>query len=209
MKIDTSRLLTLVLIILASGVYIALTTIEDPLWWQVSFSYLGKLESNVNWIFNLTLIFSGILLLIWRNYLMSDFDILLRHGIAAPRWDLLFRYGLIWVGVAIMIVGIFKSQLTPFSSLMHNVAAYSLAGVFGVFMLASRWVVPGFPREFLATSGTVVIALVGTIIWAIIGGVNTVGLEMTVFVLGLMWLSAFANTTENLAREKEPESFAK
>lgn len=209
MKVDTSRLLTLVVILLASGVYLTLITIDDPEWWRVSFSYLGKMESNVNWLFNETLIFSGILLLIWRTYLMSDYEILLRHGIASPNWSALPRYGLIWVGIAIMIVGIFKSQLTPFSSLMHNVAAYSLAGVFGIFMVASHWVVPGFPREFLATSSVVVAVLVGTIVWAIIGGVNTVGLEMTVFVLGLMWLSAFANTTENLAREKEPESFAK
>lgn len=209
MKIDTSRLLSLVVVILAGGVYLTLITIDDPLWWRVSFSYLGKMESNVNYIFNTTLIFSGILLLIWRTYFLYDYDILLRHGIADARWVPLVRYGLIWIGVAIMIVGLFKSQLTPFSSLMHNIAAYSLAAVFGVFMVASRWIVPRFPAEFLATSGTVVIVLVGTIIWAIIGGVSTVGLELTVFGLGLVWLSQFARNAENLAIEQEPEAFAR
>lgn len=209
MRVNTSRLLMLVVVILAGGVYLTLITIDDPLWWRVSFSYLGKLESNVNFIFNATLVFSGILLLIWRTYLMSDYEILLRHGLASEQWAVLPRYGLIWVGIAIMIVGIFKSQLTPFSSLMHNVAAYSLAAVFGTFMITTRWAVPGFPREFRATSATVVAVLIGTIVWAVIGGVNTVGLEMTVFVLGLMWLSQFARNTENLAAEKEPESFAK
>ncbi|MCB0124093.1 MAG: hypothetical protein KDE58_17685 [Caldilineaceae bacterium] len=209
MKINTSRLLTLVVVILAGGVYLTLITIDDPLWWRVSFSYLGKMESNVNYIFNTTLIFSGILLLIWRTYFLYDYDILLRHGVANARWAPLVRYGLLWIGVAVMIVGLFKSQLTPFSSLMHNTAAYSMAGVFLLFMLGGRWIAPGFPAEFHTLSLAVVAVLIGAIVWAISGGVNTVGLEMTVFVLGLMWLSQFARNTENVAAEQEPEAFAK
>lgn len=208
-KIDTQRLLTLAVTILAGGVYLTLVTIDDPLWWRVSFSYLGKVDSNVNLIFNTTLVLAGTLLLVWYTYLMKDYRILLRHGIADPRWALLPRYGLLWVGIAVMIVGLFKSQLTPFSSLMHNTAAYSLAGVFGLFMGAARWIVPGFPREFHALSVTVVGLLLGAILWAISGGVNTVGLELTVFGLGLMWLSQFARTVVNLAAEQEPQSFPK
>lgn len=209
MKIDTQRLLTLAVTILAGGVYLTLITINDPLWWRVSFSYLGKVNSNVNLIFNTTLVLAGALLLVWHTYLLKDYHILLQHGVANPRWALLPRYGLLWVGIAVMIVGLFKSQLTPFSSLMHNTAAYSLAGVFGIFMLTARWVVPGFPREFHALSATVVALLIGAILWAISGGVNTVGLELTVFGLGLMWLSQFARNTQNLAVEQEPEAFPK
>ena len=56
---------------------------------------------------------------------------------------------------------------------------------------------------------TVAAVLIGTIVWAISGAVNTVGLGMSVFVLGLMWLSQFARNTENLAIELEPEAFVK
>ncbi|MGL4649730.1 MAG: hypothetical protein ACRC1H_10010, partial [Caldilineaceae bacterium] len=86
MRVNTARLLTLILVLLGSGVYLTAATINDPLWWRISFSYLGKLQSNVNYIFNGTLIFSGILLLIWTSYLMSDYRILVRHGVAAERW---------------------------------------------------------------------------------------------------------------------------
>ncbi|MCB0110158.1 MAG: hypothetical protein KDE53_29765, partial [Caldilineaceae bacterium] len=88
-------------------------------------------------------------------------------------------------------------------------AAYSMAGVFLLFMLGGRWIAPGFPAEFHTLSATVVAVLIGTIAWAVSGGVNTVGLEITVFVLGLMWLSQFARNTENLAIEQEPAAFAK
>lgn len=209
MKLNTRRLLTLAVVILATGVYLSLTAIEDPFWWRVSFSYLGKIESNVNWLFNATLVFSGILLLIWRIYFMSDYRILVQHGITSGWWSVIISYGLLWIAIAVMIVGIFKSQLTPISSLMHNTAAYSMAGVFLLFMLGGRWIAPGFPHEFHALSGIVVAVLIGTITWAIIGGVNTVGLELTVFALGLMWLSQFARNTEDLATELEPEAFAR
>lgn len=49
--------------------------------------------------------------------------------------------------------------------------------------------------------------LIAAIAWAIRGGVNTVGLEMTVFVLGLMWLLQFARNREDLAIEQDSESF--
>ncbi|MCB0096035.1 MAG: hypothetical protein KDE46_09965, partial [Caldilineaceae bacterium] len=107
MRLDTRKLLTLVVVILASGVYLTLIAIDDPQWWRVSFSYLGKLESNVNWLFNATLIFTGILLLIWYSYFMSDYRILLRHGIADARWAMVIRVGLLWIGVGVMIVGLF------------------------------------------------------------------------------------------------------
>ena len=64
----------LIVIIVAGGVYLTATTVDDPLWWQVSFSYLGKMESNAKMLFNVTFIFTGILLLTWMGYFMSDFQ---------------------------------------------------------------------------------------------------------------------------------------
>jgi hypothetical protein len=206
-KLDTGRMLQLVVVIIAGGMYLTITNIDDPLWWQVSFSYLGKMESNVNLLFNLTLVFTGILLLVWLGYLMSDFRILARHGIAETKYVRWIRFGFVWLAIAIMLVGIFKSNYTPFSSLMHNWSAYSLAAVFGLFMLGGKWYVPGFPREYATTSWVLVALLAATLVSAALGRVNTVGLELVAFALGMTWLSSFVGTTDNMARELEPESF--
>ena len=152
-RADTGRLLTLIVVIVVGGIYLAITDIDDPLWWQVSFSYLGKMESNVNYIFNSTLIFAGILLLVWMNYFMSDYQILVQQGIAVERWTKWVRIGLIWLAIAVMLVGIFKSNFTPFSSIMHNLSAYSLAVIFGLLMLGGRWFVPGFPASISLRHG--------------------------------------------------------
>lgn len=206
-KVNTRRLLTLIIVIIAGGVYLTVTQIDDPLWWQISFSYLGKYESNVNYIFNSTLVFTGILLLVWLGYFMSDYRICVRHGVAAARWERWVRFALIWLAVAVALVGIFKSNFTPFSSLMHNLSAYSLAGVFGLLMLGARWIVPGFPREFFSASWILVAMLAATLVSAALGRTNTVGLEMAAFALGIIWLSRFVQTTEESARELEPDAF--
>lgn len=206
-QVRTGRLLTLIVVIVAMGMYFTVTRIDDPLWWQVSFSYLGKMESNVNFIFNFTLIFAGILLLVWLQYFMSDFRILADYGIATERWVRWIRFGLIWLAIAVMLVGLFKSNYTPFSSIMHNLSAYSLAAVFGALMLSGRWTVPGFPREFHVMSWSVLAILVGTLISSAFGWVNTVGLEIIAFVLGMIWLSQFVGNTEGLSMEVAPEAF--
>ncbi len=205
MRLNTQRLLTLAVVVLASGIYISSVYISDPFWWRISFSYEGKSSSNVHLLFDTTLIFAGILILIWNRYFMSDYRILLRHGIADARSARLVHYGLLWVGIAIMIVGTFKSKESVFGNFMHNLAAYSLAVVLLLFMASIRWIVPGFPPEFRALSTTILAILVGMLVWAVFGGVNVVGREVTVFSLGLMWLSQFARNTHNLAIEQEPD----
>lgn len=207
MQITTAKLLQLVFVIIGAGVYLTSATIDDPLWWQVSFSYLGTMKSSARTIFNITLIFTGVLLLVWLPFFMSDFRILVRHGVArkdAVRW---MRIAFTALAIAIAFVGFFKSGLTPFSSLMHNWAAYSLAGIFAVLMLGLRWLVPGFSDEVFATSWTLMGGLVATLVLAAVGYFNTVGLEIICFVLGLLWLNVFVRSTSTLAEELEPEAF--
>jgi hypothetical protein len=48
LQVRTKGLLTLIIVIIAIGMYLTVTRIDDPLWWQVSFTYLGKMDSSVN-----------------------------------------------------------------------------------------------------------------------------------------------------------------
>lgn len=203
-RIRSSRLLSILTIVVAGGVILTMTSIKDQAWWKMSFSYLGTLESNVNWIFNSTLVFTGVLLLIWVGYYMSGYRVLVRHGLVSRKWAWGIRLALTWLAIAIMIVGLFKAHLSHFSSFMHNTAAYSLAATFGVLMIGSRWYAPGFPKEFGIMSWTLVGLLGGTLVWGAMGKVNTVGIEVVAFSLGMLWLNQLANLTENMAGELEP-----
>src|SRR5690606_25157603 len=101
--------------------------IEDPNWWQQSFSYLGTLDSNARRLFNYTLVFAGILMLVWLPFFRSDFGLLVKHGLAPETSRKRLPLAFTVLAVAIALVGAFPWGDSTFSSIMHNLAAYSLA----------------------------------------------------------------------------------
>ncbi len=206
--VDSTRLLKLILVIMGGGLYLTMTNIDDPLWWQVSFSYMGEMESNVSVIFNSTLIFVGIMFLVWLGYAMSDYEIVVRHGVANTRSVRPLRVGFVVLAVALALVGAFRANLTPFTRFMHAVGTYSAAGVLGLLMVGVRWLVPGFSYEFFVESWIFTAILVAASVLTLLGRINFVGLEVIAFVLGMTWLSQFVGNVEETARRLEPDAFA-
>lgn len=203
-RMDSKRMLLLVVTSLAAGVYATASLVDNPEWWRISFSYLGSLESNAHRVFNVTLAFGGLLILAWLPYVLSDVRVLIEHGIARPIAYRYFQIGLIWLAVGIALVGIFKTQATPFSSLVHNLAAYSLAGAFGVLFVFFRRVLPGASREVLTLTWVLVAGLAATLAMAAVGYFNTVGLEIICFVIGLTWLQSITSFVHSEAVRLDP-----
>ncbi len=204
---DSGRLLELAIIIIAGGVYLTATQVENPAWWRISFSYLGSLKSSANIIFNVTLVFGALLLIAWIPYFLTDLRVLIRHGTARPSALTWIRLGVWWVAVGIALVGIFKTQSTPVAHIIHNVAAYSLAGMLGLLMLGAQWLVPGAPKEVLTLTWMLVAALAVTLIMAALMYINTVGLEVIAFSLGIMWLQTLVRSVATIAAEQEPAGY--
>jgi uncharacterized membrane protein YidH (DUF202 family) len=206
-RLDAERLIRTAIIIIAAGVYLTAVSIEDDQWWRVSFSYLGSWDSTAHRIFNVTLIFGGVLLVVWTTLFRRDLETLQRHGYASERWTFWFVVGLYWVAVALAFVGLFKTRDGIFHSLMHNLSAYSLAAVLGAMMVGLRWAIPRIGAEFLALTWLFAGGLAVTLVMAALGTINTVGLEMISFALGILWLQSFVVTVHNIAQRLEPESY--
>jgi hypothetical protein len=206
-QVTSMKMIQVVTVILAGGVYLATARIEDPFWWQESFSYLGTLESTARRIFNVSLIFAGILLLIWQSFLSSDFRILVRHGLAPESSIGRFRLAFTVLAVAIALVGAFPWGDSRFSSIMHNLSAFSLAGVFIFMLLFVRRLVPGFSRDFVIVSWSLMAAIIATLLLAAIGYFNTVGLEFVCFALIITWLQLFMRAVEIQGHKLEPTAF--
>jgi hypothetical protein len=109
--------------------------------------------------------------------------------------------------VGIALVGIFKTQSTPFASIVHNLAAYSLAGVFGLLMLGLKWLIPGASREVRTLTWILLVALAATLVGAAMGYFNTVGLEVIAFSLGILWLQSLVRNVASTAQEIEPAGY--
>ncbi|MGL4649250.1 MAG: hypothetical protein ACRC1H_07565 [Caldilineaceae bacterium] len=204
---SSAKLLELAIIIIAGGIYLTATQVDNPEWWRISFSFLGSLRSNANLIFNITLVFGGILIATWMPYFFSDLRVLIRGEVALPRALTWLRVGMWWLAIGIALVGIFKTQDGVFSSIVHNLAAYSLAGVFGLLMLGLRWLIPGASREIKTLTWILLAALAATLVGAGIGYFNTVGLEVIAFSLGIMWLQSLTRATASTASELEPAGY--
>ncbi|MCC6455966.1 MAG: hypothetical protein IT328_13520 [Caldilineaceae bacterium] len=207
MSITVSNLLETTIILMVGGIYLTMTNINDPLWWQESFSRLGTLESNTNLAFNITLIFVGIMFLVWMPYLMSDIQILVRHDRMPQVGEQILRFAFRLIAVGIMLVGVFIYGVTPLSSWIHNAAAYSVAGALILLMLGIRWLVPDLSNEFFTTSWILLACVLAALVAAAFGYFNTVGLELISFTLGMVWLQNFVRSVQTHASKLEPEAF--
>lgn len=207
MRLSAMRLMQVITLILGGGVFLAAAGIEDPNWWQQSFSYLGTLDSNARRLFNYTLVFAGILMLVWLPFFRSDFGLLVKHGLAPESSRKRLPLAFTVLAVAIALVGAFPWGDSTFSSIMHNLAAYSLAVVFVVVMLFLRRLVPGFSREFFVTSWILMATILATLLLAALGYFNTVGLEFLCFGIVITWLQLFMREVEIFAHKFAPDAF--
>lgn len=207
MNITVNKLLQTTITLVVGGVYLTMANIEDPLWWQESFSHLGTLESNTSILFNATLIFAGIMFMVWLPYLMSDIYILVRHHRSSARSARLIQLGFIMMGGGIIVVGLVQYGVTPIASIIHNAAAYATAAVLILLMLCTRWLVPGLSREVFATSWLLVGGVLVSFAASIFGYFNTVGLELIAFALGMVWLQFFVRNIQTHASKLEPDAY--
>ena len=206
-RMSSSRLLRLAIIIVAAGVYIAISRADDPLWWQISFSSVGTHGTITSMIFNTSLIFGGVLLLVWMPYIKSDFEILVRHGLSKPEMAKWLYRGLIGLGISIMLVGIFENQVSDLRDMIHNTAAPMMGVIVVILGFGMGKLAPGLPIDVHMTSYVLSGLLVLGVIFVAIGYFNTAGVTIYGAAIAFTWLSIFANTVEHSAQELDADAY--
>ena len=145
-QITSGHLLHIAIIVAAAGVYLAASLSDDPLWWTVSFSSMGTHGTFTSWIFNTSLVFAGLMILVWLPYFMNDLRVLERHGLTDANKVKWMRNGLIALGIAVGLVGVFENGVSQLTDNIHNISA-PMMGVFVIILaLALRRLLPNFPR---------------------------------------------------------------
>jgi|GEM_PF-2576489 len=201
LQITVRAVLNVFVIILFAGVATSAINIDDPRWWQESFSFLGTAQSNERSVFNATLIMAGILFVILQQFFMDDFIELRRRGMLSARTARWIRISLIALGVLMAMVG-----LVPFGSgglldTIHSVAAYSLAGILLTYMLLVRRLLPHCSAEFYAMTWFMVVVMVGAVVLHLLGSINVVGVELICFAVGGTWFLLFVKNVELLVSQ--------
>lgn len=205
MTMTGGRALQLTILSLSVGLYATATRMNNPEWWRVAFSHLGSMLSSVWYLFTIALVLAGLLMLVWLTFVMRDVKVLIESKRATPFAHTYFIGGILWLAIGISLVGLFPTQLGVISHWVHNIAAYSLALLFGLWFIGLSRALPKTPPELNTLSISVAVALVLTLIFAAIGYFNTVGLQVISFVIGITWLQEVVRYVALEAERIEPE----
>lgn len=207
MEVTTTNLLRLAIIVVAAGVYLAISRADDPAWWTISFSSVGTHGTFTSRIFNASLIFGGLMILVWLPYFASDLDILVRHGVTTADRAKWVNRGLAGLGVTIALVGIFENQVNDIYDFIHNVSAPMMGVIVVIMAFSLRRLVPGFPDEVYLSSYILGGLLVLGVFFVAIGYFNTAGITLYGGAIAFTWLTLFVGTVEQTAGELDPDAF--
>ncbi|MCB0070227.1 MAG: hypothetical protein KDE20_02160 [Caldilineaceae bacterium] len=207
MEITSTNLLRLAIIVVAAGVYLAISRADDPKWWTISFSSVGTHSTFTSQIFNGTLIFGGLMVLVWRPYFASDLTLLMQHGLTTAAGAKWVNRGLIGLGITIALVGIFENQVNAVYDFIHNTAAPMMGVIVVIMAFTLRRLVPGFPNEVYLTSYILGGLLVLGVFFYAIGYFNIAGVTLYGGAIAFTWLTLFVGTVEQIAHELEPDAF--
>lgn len=178
---------------------------EDPYWWEYSFSHLGMSASNSRTLFNIGLIFTGLLMIVWQQFFIKDMSVLVRRGLITQRVHQIFHWALIVAGIALAMVGIVRFGIGPFFNIVHDLSATGLGVVIGLLALGMWKLNRHYVREFYYMSVLMVGGIVLAAIFKVLGYVSLTGLEMIGFMLASAWLLMFLRNTEMLIQRVAPE----
>jgi hypothetical protein len=181
---------------------------EDPYWWEYSFSHLGMTPSNSKSIFNIGLIFTGALIVIWSQFFMRDVAVLERRGLISHRTFQILNLSLFLTGIMLGTVGLIRFGIAPIFNLIHDVAATGSGVILGLLMLSMWWLNPHYGRVFYYVSVLIVVGMIGTLLANVMGYLTLTGLEFGCFVLASIWLVLFFQNTQLLIARVAPESLA-
>ncbi|MFV0559276.1 MAG: DUF998 domain-containing protein [Enterococcus sp.] len=188
-------LIKLLTVVIVGGVLIAMATNSDALWWQHNFSFLGTLEANRRWQFNLTLILSAILMIALLDYLFVALKEIYPHS----KKLFLLKTLLVLTALNLGGVGFFPYSDGTFSGRMHNTVAGNLVYLILLLILLIRWLLPNVSKEFLTFSYlTGVILFLTTLLFVKVHYLSLTAFELFAFLLAFSWLLLLLQQLEKI-----------
>ena len=212
LQMHVQRVAGLFVTVLVAGVAVSILTVNRPLWWEHSFSFLGMQGSSARIVFNFTLIMSGILLIVLQQFFLDDFVELRERHMISPRTVRWMRVSLVALGVVMALIGLIPFGQGGLRDQIHDLSAYSVAGILLLYMLSVRKLVPYFSPEFYTMTWGMAALLVLVVTLHLVGSINTVGVELLSFVLGGAWFLLFIKNVDLLAEhlnQYQERSYAK
>lgn len=194
MTLTTSVITNLLTIMIIGGMVFSILTNSSRDWWKHNFSFLGTAENSANFQFNVTLIFSGVLMITLVDYLFVNLQKRFRgRRILALRWLL---YAL---SVCIASIGLFPND--PQFYILHDRISMWLVYIILILIATVRWLLPRVTKQFLTLSYTMgAIMGVEYIVFKLTDYLSLTAFELLEFGLAFSWILLLLQNIENLSR---------
>lgn len=170
------------------GIAIAVVTTPDPLWWKLHFSQLGTFTAFSSYVFNATLMSSGIAIVAFSLVLRRE----LTHHVArsgsracSPRAVSILIGS---VGVHLFFVGAIPTNTITF---LHDRAASGMVLSFLVGLIVTSSMVRGIGRPLAAMCIPAAVLVLGGGTLMVIGIINLAAFEAVGFATMFTWMLLF------------------
>ena len=199
-NITTKIILNSLILTIVGGVLIAMATNSDLQWWQYNFSFLGTPEAKNAWNFNITLMFSALLMIALIDFLFTSLELKIKR----TKRLMALRILLILTAISLGGVGLFPYNDNPVFQTLHNRTAGNLVYLIIILIVSIRWLLPNPRKDFLNTSYIIgAVLIVTNILFEIVGYLSLTAFELIAFILAFSWVFLLFQEIEHLISDTD------
>ncbi|MCC6111057.1 DUF998 domain-containing protein [Limosilactobacillus fermentum] len=182
MTISPGVITNLMTFMIIGGVFFSMLTNSNKDWWRHNFSFLGTANSSNSWQFNITLIFSAMLMLTLIDYLFVNLSK------KYPGWRVqVTRWLLNLMAACLGGVGLFPND--PRFHLLHDRIAMWMVYTMLILVVVVRWMMPMMTKTFLTLSYVIGgVLAVSYIAFKFVRYLSLTAFEMLAFGLAFSWI---------------------
>lgn len=197
LSITPAKLTSLLIFVIIGGVMLAMITNRDHQWWQFNFSFLGTIEAKNSWQFNVTLIFSALLMIALIDSLFVELQKAIPHSKRLTTLRILLTLTALDLGA----VGLFPyTETGPFQG-VHNLVAEYLVYLIIILIVGIKWFLPNVTKEFLTISYLIAATLVVvSVLFQVVGYLSLTAFELIAFMLAFSWVVLLLQNLRKLAQ---------
>ena len=194
LTLSSGVITNLLTIMIIGGMLFSMLTNSKRDWWRYNFSFLGTAKNSTSLQFNITLIFTGLLMIALVDYLFVNIQ-RRYHGYKIQ----VLRWLLIMLAICIASIGLFPNN--PEFHVLHDRISMWLVYIMLILIVVIRWVLPEVTKQFLVISYTIgAVMSIEYIVFKLMNYLSLTAFELFEFGLAFSWLLLLLQNIENLAQ---------
>ena len=197
LAVNYGMLTTIMILVITSGAVMSMAS-NGRNWWQHNLSFLGTKHANNSWQFNLTLVFSSLLMVALVDYIFVSL-----RAVVKNTWrTITLRIILTVTALDVGAVGLFPNNAN-FHILHDKVAGY-LVYLIIILIVGIRWLLPEVGKRFLTLSyGMCVGLVVIDLMFKPLHIISLTAFELIAFILAFGWILILFDTMIGIVEDED------